>query len=94
MESDDIRVYHTKSVYCFKKTFVSDVCVYRCVCVCVCVCIHCMLACVSDPDNNVFLLCCALKSLKNISLSDEVWYHLQMRKLRHYKVKQINPSKT
>ena len=27
-----------------------------------------------DPDNNVFLLCCASKSLKSISLS-EVWYH-------------------
>ena len=93
MESDDIRVYHTKSVYCFKKTFVSDVCVYRCVCVCARA--HTPYACcISDPDNNVFLLCCALKSLKNISLSDEVWYHLQMRKLRHYKVKQINPSKT
>lgn len=29
--------------------------------------------CIS-PDSNIFL-CCALKSLNNISLSDEVWYH-------------------
>ena len=86
-------MYHTKSVYCFKKPLF-QMYVYTDVCVCVCVCMHCMLACISDPDNNVFLLCCALNSLKNISLSDEVWYHLQMRKLRLYKVKQINHSKT
>lgn len=30
--------------------------------------------CAPDPDNNVFLLCCALRGLKSISLS-EVWYH-------------------
>ena len=55
---------------------------YVCTDGCVCVCMHCMLACISDPDNSVFLLCCALKSLKNRSLSDEVWYHLQLRRLR------------
>lgn len=69
----------SKSAYCSQ-----NIC-FRCMCVeigvCVCVCLH-ALECASDLDNNVFLLCYALKILKNISLSDEVWYHLWTRKLR------------
>lgn len=67
--------YITLSNLCFRCMCVEIGCVFVCVCMC-------MLACASDPDNSVFLLCCTLKSWKNISLSDEVWYYFQMRKLK------------
>lgn len=52
-------IYHTKSVYCFKNTFVSDVCVYRWVCVCM----HALYAClyIRSWQQCIFIMLCFKK---------------------------------